>query len=93
MLDAEGDTDLVLSALLDNQGGLLGSVNLSLRVELEGGRLVVLLEDDGELRDHNAARIVLGRDIVGVNTYGAQDLLVPMDPKVDALIRFNILEQ
>ena len=74
MLDAERDANLVLGALLDGQGGLLGSVDLGLSVELERSGLVVLLEDDGELGNHDTARIVLGRNIVGVNAYKEQEV-------------------
>jgi len=74
VLDAERDANLVLGALLDGQGGLLGSVDLGLSVELERSGLVVLLEDDGELGNHDTARIVLGRNIVGVNAYKEQEV-------------------
>lgn len=68
MLNAESNTDLVLAAFLDNEGSLLSSLNLGLGGELKSLGLIVILEDNGELRDHDTARVILRGDVVRINT-------------------------
>jgi len=67
VLHAEADADLELSALLHNDGLLLGLKKILGLVECEdvGG---VILEDHSKLVDDHTTRIILGGDVVGVDT-------------------------
>lgn len=67
VLDSEHELDLELCALLDDEGGLLGVLDVLLAVELEDDGVVAVLEDDGELADNDSAGVVLGGDVVRVD--------------------------
>jgi len=68
VLDAERDADLELDTLLNDDGGLLGLCEVLGLLETKSvGGVDIILEDDRELVDDNTARIVLGRNVVGVD--------------------------
>lgn len=68
VLDTEDDLHFIQTALLDDQGGLLGVFDILVVFELQGGWSWVVLEDDRELFDNQAARVVLRSDVFWVDT-------------------------